>query len=378
MTNPRRSVARLAASLVMMALPVLVQAGSIYNVTNLGNLQGSSGTALAIAGGTIVGYAIDAQSNQVAAYANGSTLMPLGFSGQANAINSSGEIVGNDGNQGFTWQSGVTTQLGSLGGGASAATGVNSSGEVVGGASNASGQTFAVIFNNGQIQSLGTLGGNFSTAYGVNNAGQIAGTSQTPSGAMSAFFWSGKTMQNLETLGGYSSYGAAIDASGQVVGSAQTASGYLHAFLWTAGSMQDLGTLGGSNSFALGVNDNGSVVGYSLTQGNAASHAFLYTNGVMTDLNSLLPIGSGWTITEAYGIDNSGNIVGAGVFNGVQYAVELIDPPSGGPSGATQQNLQSPLATPEPLTALLMGSGLVAAGVLFRRKGKSKDPDRGR
>ena len=245
----------------MIALPVFVQASSVYDVTNLGNLQGSSGTALAIADGIVVGYAIDAQSNQVAAYATGGRLMSLGFAGQANAVNSSGEIVGNDGTQGFTWQSGVTTQLGSLGGGTSAATAVNSSGEAVGGASNAGGQTFAVIFSNGQIQSLGTLGGNFSTAYGVNNSGQIAGTSQTPSGAMAAFLWNGKTMLNLETLGGYSSYGAAIDASGQVVGSSQTVSGYLHAFLWTAGTMQDLGTLGGSNSFALGVNDNGSVVG---------------------------------------------------------------------------------------------------------------------
>ena len=185
---------------------------------------------------------------------------------------------------------------------------------------------------------------------------------------MAAFLWNGQTMQNLETLGGYSSYGAAIDASGQVVGTSQTASGYLNAFLWTAGTMQDLGTLGGSTSVGLGINDNGSVVGYSLTQGNAATHAFLYTNGVMTDLNSLLPVGSGWTITEAYGIDDNGNVVGAGVFNGVQYAVELIDSPSGGPSNPTQQTLQSPLATPEPLPALLMGGGLVAAGILFRRK----------
>jgi probable HAF family extracellular repeat protein len=364
-------VVRLAASLAIFALPALVEADSIYNVTNLGNLKGSSGTALAIDGGTIVGYAIDSKSNQVAAYANGDTLTSLGFSGQANAVSSSGEIVGNDGNQGFTWQSGVMTKLGSLGGGSSAATGVNSSGEVVGGAANAGGQTLAVIYNNGQIQSLGTLGGKFSTAYGVNDAGQVVGTSQTPSGAMAAFLWNGKTMQNLETLGGSASYGAAIDASGQVAGSSQTASGYLHAFLWTAGSMQDLGTLGGSNSFGLGVNDSGSVVGYSLTKGNAATHAFLYANGVMTDLNSLLPLGSGWTITEAYGIDNSGDIVGAGVFNGVPYAVELVDPPSGGSSTSTQ-NIQSPLATPEPLTALLTGSGLIVAGVLFRRKRKPK------
>jgi uncharacterized membrane protein len=113
-----------------------------------------------------------------------------------------------------------------------------------------------------------------------------------------------------------------------------------------------------------------------LTQGNAATHAFLYTNGVMTDLNSLLPVGSGLTITSAYGIDNNGDIVGTGLFNGEQYAVELIDPPSDGPSGPNQQNFQSSLATPEPLTALLMGGGLVAAGVLFRKKKNPNDVDR--
>jgi probable HAF family extracellular repeat protein len=366
----RLVVSLVVVSSAMFAVPAFVQAGSIYNVTNLGNLQGSSGTAVAIAGGTIVGYAIDKQGNQVAVYSNGGALTSLGFSGQANGVNAAGEIVGSQGNLGFTWQSGVTTQLGSLGGGTGSATGINDSGQAVGGASNAAGQTIAVVYNsNGSIQSLGTLGGSSSTAYGINDAGQIAGTSQTPSGAMAAFFWNGQTMQNLETLGGYTSYGEGIDASGQVVGSSQIASGYMHAFLWTSGFMKDLGTLGGSNSLGYGVNDSGSVVGYSLTTGNAATHAFLYTNGVMTDLNSLLPIGTGWTITAAYGIDNNGDIVGTGVLNGTQYAVELIDPPSDGPPSPALQTFQGPIvATPEPLTALLLGGGLVVAGLLFRSK----------
>ncbi len=361
------SIARTVASLVMFVFPSFVRADSIYNVMNLGNVQGSSVTAVDIAGGTIVGYAVDSQGNQVAAYSAGGALMSLGFSGQATGVNSSGEIVGNSGNQGFTWQSGVTTLLGNLGGGSSSATAVNNSGEAVGGSANKNGQTIAVVFNSdGTIQSLGTLGGNFSTAYGVNDAGRIAGTSQTSSGAMAAFLWNGKTMQNLETLGGYSSYGAAIDSSGKVVGSSQTGAGYMHAFLFAAGTMQDLGTLGGSNSFGYGINDSGSVVGYSLTKGNADTHAFLYADGVMMDLNSLLPIGSGWTITAAYGIDNGGDIVGTGLLNGVQYAVELIDPPSGGNTQGRQLQVLTPLATPEPLTALLL-----AVGALFRRKRKT-------
>ena len=94
----------------------------------------------------------------------------------------------------------------------------------------------------------------------------------------------------------------------------------------------------------------------------------------MTHLNSLLPVGSGWTITEAYGIDNSGDIVGAGVFKGVQYAVELVDPPSGGPSGPTQQNLQSPLATPEPLTAPANGRRSRRCRCSFPSKTQAQEP----
>jgi probable HAF family extracellular repeat protein len=43
----------------------------------------------------------------------------------------------------------------------------------------------------------------------------------------------------------------------------------------------------------------------------------------MTDLNSLIPAGSGWVLTSARGINDAGQIVGTGTISGVQHAFLL-------------------------------------------------------
>jgi probable HAF family extracellular repeat protein len=78
--------------------------------------------------------------------------------------------------------------------------------------------------------------------------------------------------------------------------------------------MTDLGTLGSSTSWGFGINDAGVVVGQA-TFSNTY-HAFIYSAGKMTDLNTLLPPGSGWTLLSANGINNAGQIVGDGTHNG--------------------------------------------------------------
>jgi probable HAF family extracellular repeat protein len=77
----------------------------------------------------------------------------------------------------------------------------------------------------------------------------------------------------------------------------------------------DLGTLGGDESGADGIDAGGQVVGWSMTS-DGSEHAFLYDHRGMHDLNELIPAGTGWTLTEAGAIDNAGNIVGIGRFNG--------------------------------------------------------------
>src|SRR6516165_5698934 len=57
------------------------------------------------------------------------------------------------------------------------------------------------------------------------------------------------------------------------------------------------------HSQAFGVNDLGQVVGVSNLQGDNLAHAFLYQDGGMTDLNGLIPAGSGWVLSEALAIN---------------------------------------------------------------------------
>jgi hypothetical protein len=54
-------------------------------------------------------------------------------------------------------------------------------------------------------------------------------------------------------------------------------------------------------------------------------HAFLYSGGSMLDLNSLLPANSGWVLTQASVINDSGQIAGGGINNAGQLHAFLFD-----------------------------------------------------
>lgn len=76
--------------------------------------------------------------------------------------------------------------------------------------------------------------------------------------------------------------------------------------------MTDLGTLGGSSSYGYRIDGAGRVVGKSQIS-NGTNRAFIYSDGVMTDLNTFLPSGAGFTVLyEARAINSLGQIVGAG------------------------------------------------------------------
>ncbi|HTH48404.1 MAG TPA: immunoglobulin domain-containing protein, partial [Candidatus Limnocylindria bacterium] len=115
-----------------------------------------------------------------------------------------------------------------------------------------------------------------------------------------------------------------INASGHAVGemSLTAGSALKHAFRYTGGGLEDLGTLGGTSSSAYDLNATDQVVGTSTTASGEA-HAFVWQGGVMTDLNTLLPSGSGWVLTRANAINDLGQIVGTGILNGTAHAFLL-------------------------------------------------------
>jgi uncharacterized membrane protein len=76
---------------------------------------------------------------------------------------------------------------------------------------------------------------------------------------------------------------------------------------------------------AYGVNASDEVVG-DVCDSSGLCAGFLYVNGRSYDLNTLLPPNSGWQIVDALGINDHGEIVGDGYYNGWLRGISLKPP----------------------------------------------------
>lgn len=352
----------------ILAAAAFAEASPIYTLADLGTLGGASAMATGVnAFGQAVGTMTTPSgfANAFSSSGSGLTNLTAGSTatgGQANGINNAGQIAGTQyiGGQSYAtvWNNGVATTAGGAG---SYAMAINNSGGVAGMLVN-NGQGNAFVAENGTVIDLGDLsGGSWSAAYGLNDEGQAAGYGMTGNGVFRGFIWTpGQGYSALGTLGGANSYAMAINNSGMAAGSSQVSSGYIHAFVSNGSSIEDLGTLGGSSSYAYGINNLGDVVGYSLTGGNQTD-GFLEEGGVMYDINSLLIDAPGWEITQLYAINDSNQVVGVGVLNGVEHAVLLTDPPPPASPAVSGNSVDAP----EPAAWICIFAGLAA---LFIRR----------
>jgi probable HAF family extracellular repeat protein len=360
-------------AVVATATPVFTP---LYNVTDLGTLGGSTSVAYGLSpNGQVVGMSTTTFGNMHAVEFGLSGLTDLtvhspAAEGLATGVNNGGQISGTQwiGGQAYAtvWDNGLVQTIAGPG---SYAQAIDAQGDIVGMLTASNGQGHAFVTKNGSLTDLGTpLGGAWSSAYAMNNSASVAGYAMVGS-SMSAFVWSPATGYTiLGTLGGANGFAMAINAFGVAAGHAQNAAGYLHAVIWSAGSVRDLGTLEGNASFAFGLNDTGEAVGYSSLPGNVQTDAFLFDGARMLDLNALIAPGSGWTLTQAYSINNGGQIVGAGMFDGVEHAfmVDLVTPQFGAAAvSATAPAVGGfPSAAPEPPTWTFVLLGI--AGIAIR------------
>ena len=333
----------------------------------------------------------------------------------ASGINDAGRVVGYSstgpgGQRAFiTGPNGVgMTDLGSLDGFESSASGINAAGQAVlnssglfGPLQSPGGHAFITGPNGVGSTNLGTLGGVNSYAVGINRTGQVVGAADLPVGlgeppppkgnyATHVFITgpNGVGMTGLAHLGDVKFGGvqpAGINAAGQVAG---TGGDFLHRHAVITGpngmGMTDLGTLGGKISFASGINDTGQVVGRSITAAGSY-HAFITgPNGVgMTDLGTL---GGGYS--EAAGINEAGQVVGYSRTPAGSYHAFITGPNGVGmsdlntlvhmPDGVVLTNatginnvgqiiaVTTPVPEPETYALLLTGLGLI--GVMAHRR----------
>jgi probable HAF family extracellular repeat protein len=234
----------------------------------------------------------------------------------ASGINEQGDVVGSSGvccdteTHGFLWSKGRMTSLADATIWHSEALAINAAGQVTGFAYgnveiNGATRAQAYVYKGGTRTDIGTLGGHSSEGYAINASGAVTGWSLTSAGAQHAFVYDGATMSDIGTLGGERSGGAGINDLGQITGWALTSSGDQHAFLRDGTTMRDLGTLGGQASYGQAINNRGHVAGWSTLAPGSLAHASLYEGAGWNDLGTL-----GGEQSYALGLNGKDDVVG--------------------------------------------------------------------
>jgi probable HAF family extracellular repeat protein len=265
-------------------------------------------------------------------------------------INNAGQVVGSSRTSNgfchaFWWYKNKKIDLGTLGGRESYAYGINNAGKVVGvaltsgnvqnaviwgidkkidrswyggyvlniddadqvvGFANVNGVTHAVLWDaQGRLRDLDISNPSVrSEAYDINNAGQVVGVSND---RRNAVLWDKGKKIDLKTLGGRTNMAFGINNEGKVVGFSESKSG-VHAVLWDKDSITTLGS-----GMAHSINKAGQVVGGS---NGISGSAILWEKGLIKYLEYMIPSNSGWRLNLASDINDSGQIVGSGIFKG--------------------------------------------------------------
>lgn len=315
--SPRRPLVFVLFVLVAAVCGPAAQADPLYTITDLGTLPGyTSSTATGLNNqGQVVGQASNANGSSASfLYSNGqlTQINPMGGSA-AQAINDSGQVVGYP------------------------ITSINDSGQTV--------SPFSPVTSSGQVVSLlpeGVAPAGTLVPYAINNAGDMAGYTVVQANGYAlgigqpAILENGQ-ITNLSTqLGlGASAQGNAyaINQQGDVLFQAAPGSSpeSVEWYLYHASTGQaTLINFPAGQGVPVALNSEDQIVGAGL----------LYSNGTVQTLLSLLPQNSGWTNLNASAINDEGQIVGSGTYNG--QTVAFLMTPNG-------------VEAPEPATITLWG-----------------------
>jgi probable HAF family extracellular repeat protein len=298
-----------------------------YTITDLGSLgTGDQSVATAVNNaGQVVGFSSPTAFTQHAFRWTKGVLadlgvLPGGGNSRANAINDAGQVAGTadriNGGYGYPVRWSATGAVTDLGGPVTNALGVGNgidpAGQVVGGQrpGNSEGSPLGTLYRVDGTRV--DLGDTLAAANGINAAGQVVGAP--------AYVWRDGTVRFLPGFPGTGGATAtAISISGQVVGSASAGDTELAVRWQNPTTPISLGGVPGiTRNRATAVNAAGQIVGTAdpLCSPCPAPRAWLWQAGTLTVLDDLIPAGSGWSLQQANGINDRGQIVGAGLHDG--------------------------------------------------------------
>lgn len=201
------------------------------------------------------------------------------------------------------------------------ANGINSRGQIVGFYTDASsGTSHGFLDDNGTVTTLDFPGAINNAAFGINKDGKIVGGY---AGAQHAFFYD----QSMFTVPDPPQsdplrLATRINDTLQIVGFYGNQSGR-HGFLYDHSTFTiiDVPFPGALHTQAFGINNSGQIVGIYVKPNNGEYGGFLDENGTFTPIDVTLP---GAHNTVAYDVNDSGQIVGwyqdpSGVVHGFVY-----------------------------------------------------------
>jgi uncharacterized membrane protein len=357
-----RPIARSIPVLFGVALLVGAQfrgafAAEDYTVVNLGALTGGVGSAAqGINNAGVVVGSYEAPEGGLSGFTYNSragSITDLGRPAEAtqfeaNDVNNRGVVVGTGSGAvrvAYTHAGSFSRVKGASG--ESEGQAINDAGEVVGAAASATGDELAlrVKANGSRVDQPGVLTKGSVATHAVfldiNKQGVAVGSSCRvdfvyPGFAMSvrAIRGEGATLQDLGTPPGKTDSAAtSINDAGKIVGYGfnVAADGFTptdqEAFLLDGDVMRPLGRLvGASESTATGISNTDLIVGYSKIDG--VDCAFVAgISGGMRNLNDLIPPPdrAEWHLGRANAVNDVGQIVGVGTFNGAEQAF-LLNP----------------------------------------------------
>lgn len=194
---------------------------------------------------------------------------------------------------------------------------INNAGQIVGTAEQADESDTAYVYTEGiGMQAVGGSAEINGRATSINDNGWITGHSN----GWNAFIY--RPGVGMTSIG--NGIGTSINNRGVVAGISGGPLGLLQAFMHRDGTNVLFGTLGGGNSDAYGINNYDVVVGWSEAPAPMPLTAFVWTEQEgMVALHSLIDSNSGWVLTIARAINDSGQITGWGDFNGKAMAYRL-------------------------------------------------------
>ncbi len=167
--------------------------------------------------------------------------------------------------------------------------------------------------------------------YGSNDANVVVGYGRYIDDDR-AVIWSESTgvvfIEDLTDMVKDFSYANDINNHGRVVGECTNADRYSVAYYWDSDTDTHIRTMFAGNVFsrAYCVNDAGTVCGEFDRSGSYGAFVWNESEGPL-DLNNLIDPASGWELSQAFSINDAGQIVGYGYLDGQQRGFLLTPVP---------------------------------------------------